>query len=234
MSGHRVAVDQRHRLGEAHGETLLSRPLGNVLREVRAGLRHGFSVRAAPGCLAALQPGRRLRGGQRGLLATLTPVATSTSKPFPASLCSRWEAARCSSARPPLPSVAPVSTRPGWYRASSTPTTNSVPPSVSRWLHRRRRGSHRHTLYRRLHRRLHCVHRRRRRGRGALATPRTVRNATDDRRPARPLTRLGSRRRSRHPPWVPVCIAGSMASRHWKQPVSRSGPTASWNDRDAA
>jgi hypothetical protein len=70
MSGHRVAVDQRHRLGEAHGETLLSRPLGNVLREVRAGLRHGFSVRAAPGCLAALQPGRRLRGGQRGLLAT--------------------------------------------------------------------------------------------------------------------------------------------------------------------
>jgi hypothetical protein len=44
---------------------------------------------------------------------------------------------------------------------------------------------------RRVHRRLHRIHRCRLRGRGALPTPCTVRNATDDRRPARPLTRLG-------------------------------------------
>src|SRR5262249_18354136 len=51
-------------------------------------------------------------------------------------------------------------------------------------LHGGRGGCHQHTLGRGVHRRLHRVHRRRRRGRGALATPHTVRKATDDRRPA--------------------------------------------------
>jgi MFS family permease len=60
-------------------------------------------------------------------------AATSTSKPFPASWCSRWAAARCSSVRPPLPSAASVRVRPGWSRASCRPPTSSVPPSVSRW-----------------------------------------------------------------------------------------------------
>jgi hypothetical protein len=79
---------------------------------------------------------------------------------------------------PPLPSAA--SPARGWAGSGIVNTFNQLGARYlcCGGLHRCRRGSHPHALDRGVHRRLHRVHRRRRRGRGGLAPPGTVRNAT--------------------------------------------------------